>query len=91
MSFINVTKYPLLYALVTIGPALFLAFAEKHLNFKLACKGIRTRADVLLHDSFLSHLLAMIGAVILGYSWDVMILSKRINETPELKGYGLIC
>jgi len=37
---------------------------------------------------YIIHLLAMIGAVILGYSWNVMILSKRINETPELKGYG---
>ena len=93
MSFINVTKYPpsLLYALVTIGPALiFHAYAEKNLNFKLAPVKVFGRVPMfyyLIHF-YIIHLLAMIGAVILGYSWNVMILSKRINETPELKGYG---
>jgi uncharacterized membrane protein len=93
LSFLNVTKYPpsLLYILMTLGPALiFLSLAEKPLN-KLTSRIIifgRVPMFYYLLHIFLIHLLAIIGATILGYHWSDMILSTRINVAPQLKGYG---
>ncbi len=93
LSFINVTKYPpsLLYILMTLGIALiFLSLAEKPLNPSIAKITILGRVPMfyyLLHI-FLIHFLAIIGAVLSGYHWQDMIFSTRINQSPQLKGYG---
>ncbi len=93
LSFLNVTKYPpsLLYILMTLGPALiFLSLSEKPLNAltsKITIFGRVPMFYYLLHI-FLIHLFAMIGAMVSGYKWSDMILSTRVNASPELKGYG---
>ncbi|WP_448702668.1 DUF1624 domain-containing protein [Mucilaginibacter sp. AW1-3] len=93
LSFLNVTKYPpsFLYILITLGPALiFLSVAEKPLNLITARIAIFGRVPLfyyLLHF-FLIHLMAIVGAGFLGYAWQDMILSVRINASAALKGYG---
>jgi len=93
LSFLNVTKYPpsLLYALMTLGPALiFLALTEKPLNAfarKIEVFGRVAMFYYLAHIFFI-HLFAVIGVVILGYQWSDMILTGRVNAAEQLKGYG---
>ncbi|MEP6610345.1 MAG: heparan-alpha-glucosaminide N-acetyltransferase domain-containing protein [Mucilaginibacter sp.] len=93
LSFLNVTKYPpsLLYILLTLGVALlFLSVAEKPLNAitsKITVFG-RVPMFYYLAHILLIHLLAVVGAVLSGYKWSVMVLHTRVNSSPELKGYG---
>ncbi len=93
LSLLNVTKYPpsLLYTLITLGPALiFLALTEKPLNSftqKVVVVGRVPFFYYVVHI-YLIHLLAMIGAHMLGYSWSDMILNNRVNNVEKLKGYG---
>jgi len=93
LSFLNVTKYPpsLLYALVTLGPAiLFLAVAEE-MNRKFLNPLIRVgRVPMffyLLHI-YLIHLTAMLAAQLSGYQWSDMVLNDWPWLQPQLKGYG---
>lgn len=93
MSFLNVTKYPpsLLYTLMTLGPALiFLALAEKPLNKLTEKISIYGRVPMFYYivHIYLIHLLAVIAAFVSGHEWTDMILTTRLNATPELKGYG---
>lgn len=94
MSFLNVTKYPpsLLYALMTLGPAMvFLSLAEKPLNAwtsKITIFGRVPMFYYLVHI-YLIHLLAIFGTMISGFNWwDMILLTNRVNRVPELKGYG---
>jgi uncharacterized membrane protein len=93
LSFLNVTKYPpsFLYTLITLGPAMiFLSMAEKPLTAitkKVAVLGRVPFFYYVIH-LYLIHLFAIIGAMILGYSWSDMIFSDRVNRVAELKGYG---
>jgi len=93
LSFLNVTKYPpsLLYTLITLGPALiFLAFAEKPLNTLTAKITIFGRVPMFyyLAHILLIHILATIGAIILGYNFSDMVLRTSVQIAPGLKGYG---
>jgi uncharacterized membrane protein len=94
MSFLNVAKYPpsLLYVLMTTGPALvFLALMEKPLNAvteKVIIFGRVPMFYYLLHIVFI-HLLAIIGAVVSGHPWSVMVdLTTWVTANPQLQGYG---
>jgi uncharacterized membrane protein len=93
LSILNVTKYPpsFLYTLITLGPAMiFLSLAEKPLNTvteKVAVFGRVPFFYYVIH-LYLVHLFAIIGAIISGYHWSLMILSNRVNRVAELKGYG---
>jgi len=93
LSFLNVTKYPpsLLYNLITLGPAMvFLSLSEKPLYAfakKITVFGRVPFFYYIVH-LLLIHLLAMTGARLLGYHWSDMVLSTRINNASQLKGYG---
>ena len=93
LSFLNVTKYPpsLLYILMTLGPALiFLSLSEKPLNRLMSKITMFGRVPMFyyLFHIFLIHLLAIIAVIISGHKWTDMILSTRVNASPQLQGYG---
>ena len=94
LSFIKVTKYPpsLLYALITLGPAiLFLAFTE---NIKgripkvISVYGRVPMFYYVLHI-FIIHVSTMVAAELFtNFSWEVWILKEPLWFTQSLKGYG---
>ena len=93
LSFLKTTKYPpsLLYALMTLGPALiFLAIAEKA-SGKLVLPVIhigRVPMFYYILHLYLIHLAAMFAAEFSGYDFSDMILQRRTRVDPQLKGYG---
>jgi uncharacterized membrane protein len=94
LSFIKTTKYPpsLLYALMTLGPALiFLAIAENIKGTAARIISVYGRVPMfyyLLHI-FLIHVTTMVAAgLFTGYSWKVWILKEPLWFTQTLKGYG---
>jgi uncharacterized membrane protein len=93
LSFLNVTKYPpsLLYALVTLGPAiLFLASAEKltgKISQYIIALGRVPMFYYLLHLYWI-HLLAVAAALATGYSFSDMTFTTWVTDSPALKGYG---
>ncbi len=94
-SFLNVTKYPpsLIYALMTLGPALFvLALLEKPLNRfgKIIIPIGRVPLFFYILHLFLIHGLAMVAVVASGRPWTDMIITTLANakESPWLQGYG---
>jgi uncharacterized membrane protein len=94
LSFLNVTKYPpsLLYALVTLGPAiLFLAFAERPLgkiNQAFVTVGRVPMFYYLLH-LYLIHGLALIAVMITGFGFSSMVnFEVWVTMSEKLQGYG---
>jgi len=94
LSFIKVTKYPpsLMYALVTLGPAiLVLAFAENikgRMSKIISVYGRVPMFYYVLHI-FVIHLFTMIAAgLFTDFSWKVWILKEPLWFTETLKGYG---
>ena len=94
MSFINTTKYPpsLLYALMTLGPALlFLAYSEKPLNAitsKITVFGRVPMFYYLVHIPLI-HGLAILAAMASGHAASDMVdLTTWVTANPQLKGYG---
>jgi uncharacterized membrane protein len=93
-SYVNTTKYPpsLLYALMTLGPALlFLAYAEKPLNKftgKLTVFGRVPMFFYLLHIPLI-HGIAILAAMLTHHpAADMVNLSTWVTQNPQLKGYG---
>jgi uncharacterized membrane protein len=93
LSFLNVTKYPpsLLYALVTLGPAMiFLAISEK-LQGKLSQYVIglgRVPMFYYITHLYLIHIIALIAALATGYQVSDMTFSTWVTDSPNLRGYG---
>ena len=94
LSFLKVTKYPpsLLYALMTLGPALvFLALTENVNNAVSRIVSVYGRVPLfyyLLHI-FIIHLTTLIAAPLFtNFSWKVWILKEPLWFTATLKGYG---
>lgn len=92
LSFVDTTKYPpsLMYALMTIGPAmLFLAFAEKWRGKILNMISIYGRVPFfyyLLHI-YLIHFIALIIFFASGYQWSDIDHTSLFGGFP--KGFGL--
>lgn len=94
LSFIKVTKYPpsLLYALMTLGPAiLFLAFSENIKNPFSKFISVYGRVPMfyyLLHI-FIIHLFTLVAAELFtNFSWRAWVLKEPLWFTQTLKGYG---
>ena len=94
LSFIKVTKYPpsLLYALMTLGPAmLFLAFSENISNSLSSIISIYGRVPMFYYiiHIFLIHIVTMIATPLFtNFSWKIWILKEPLWFTQTLKGYG---
>ncbi len=93
LSFFNVSKYPpsLLFLLITLGfPLLFLYFIEniqnKLTNFLLVYGRVPLFFYVL--HVMLIHLLAILGLLISGGEWKMMILTLDSLSDGTLAGYG---
>jgi uncharacterized membrane protein len=93
LSFLNVTKYPasLLFALVTIGPAiLFLSAAENLRNgiwSKVTALGRVPLFFYIVHV-YVVHLLAVVAALATGFELKDMVFNTWITDSPNLRGYG---
>ncbi|WP_353779469.1 heparan-alpha-glucosaminide N-acetyltransferase domain-containing protein [Winogradskyella sp. 3972H.M.0a.05] len=93
ISFFNLTKYPpsLSFLLITLGPALlFLRFIEPVKNWitdKLLVFGRVPFFYYILHI-FVIHVTAIIGLLITGKDWKLMILDNETMGSGALRGYG---
>ncbi len=93
ISFFNVSKYPpsLLFLLITLGPAfLFLIAIEKTQNKFTDFLLVFGRVPFfyyILHV-FIIHIGAIIGLLITGKDWKLMIIDNTTFRNNELLGYG---
>ena len=93
LSFFNTTKYPasLDFLLMTIGPGLLLLAVIEEWSSPFA-RVVTTYGKVPLFyyvvHLYAIHFLAMIAAVVSGYSWSAMILSTSIHDAAGLEGFG---
>jgi uncharacterized membrane protein len=89
MSFFNVVKYPpsLLYALITLGPAIIFLYFAENIRGRLANAIIhigRVPMFYYILHIYLIHLLALGAAQVTGFGWQAMIC----DLFPEVTGYG---
>ncbi|RED43980.1 putative membrane protein [Winogradskyella eximia] len=93
ISFFNLTKYPpsLAYILITLGPALlFLYFIETIKNTATNFLLVFGRVPFfyyMLHIFFI-HVAAIIGLLLTGKDWKLMILDNETMNSGILQGYG---
>ncbi|MBP6978664.1 MAG: DUF1624 domain-containing protein [Lentimicrobiaceae bacterium] len=92
-SFINVTKYPpsLDFILLTLGPALLFLYATETIknrftNFFIVFGRVPFFYYVL-HILFI-HLLALLGLVVTGGDWRLMILTEDVFVSHQIDTYG---
>lgn len=93
LSFLNTAKYPpsLLYTAMTLGPSLIFLALTENVSRKLTMPVIhfgRVPMFYYIVHIYLIHLLAMLAAELTGFHWYNMILERRTQFEPALKGYG---
>ena len=94
LSFIKVTKYPpsLLYALITLGPALlFLAASERYSGKVVDVITALGRVPLFYYvvHIYVIHILALFAAMATGFQPSDMVFdSSWITDSPNLNGYG---
>ena len=93
ISFFNVSKYPpsLTYLLITLGPALlFLYFIENIKNTLTNFLLVFGRVPFFYYflHIFVIHIGALIGLLITGKDWKLMILDNDTMSSGILQGYG---
>ncbi|WP_027138864.1 DUF1624 domain-containing protein [Gaetbulibacter saemankumensis] len=93
LSFFNVTKYPpsLAYVLITLGPSILLLYGLEKIknnitNFFLVF-GRVPLFYYFLHI-FVIHISAILGLIITGGNWRIMILDKNAFSNGQLLDYG---
>lgn len=92
-SFINVTKYPpsLDFVLITLGPAFLFLYAFETIKSKITNFFIvfgRVPFFYYILHIFLIHLFALLGLVITGGNWRLMILTEEVFMNHEIDTYG---
>lgn len=93
MSFLNVNKYPpsLLYALVTLGPALILLSLTESVRGRMSSYVIalgRVPMFYYIVHIYFIHALAIVAAMATGFEVSDMVLSTWVTDSPDLRGYG---
>ena len=93
LSFINVTKYPpsLLYTLITLGPAMFFLYFAESVKNKISDFFLvfgRVPFFYYLLHILVIHVFAIIGLIINGGNWRLMILDKESLTSDKMATYG---
>ena len=93
LSFFNVTKYPpsLLFLLITLGPAfLFLRFTESCKNKLTDFALVFGRVPLFYYviHVFVIHIVAILGIIINGGDWTLMLITMDKLLNGSLAGYG---
>lgn len=93
ISFFNVSKYPpsLSFLLITLGPALLFLRAIDTVKTKFTDKLLvfgRVPFFYYVLHIFVIHVVAIIGLLITGKDWKLMILDNETLSTGMLQGYG---
>lgn len=93
ISFFNVSKYPpsLVYLLITLGPAfLFLYVIENTKNAITNFLLVFGRVPFFYYflHIFVIHVVAIIGLLVTGKDWRLMILDNDTMGSGMLQGYG---
>ena len=93
LSFMNVTKYPpsLAFVLITLGPGMLFLFAIEKTKNKITdfilVYGRVPFFYYLLHILF-NHIAAIVGLMITGGDWTMMILTNEVFEEGSILTYG---
>ena len=92
-SFFNITKYPpsLHFLLITLGPSLvFLALVENWQNKWTEKMVVIGRVPMFFYvvHIYVIHGLAVVAAMMTGFSFSDMVIDFWITLQPQLQGYG---
>ena len=93
LSFLNVTKYPpsLSFLLITLGPALLFLYATETIKNKFTDFFLvfgRVPFFYYILHLLVIHLFALLGLMITGGDWRIMILSGDVFTNGKLGSYG---
>ncbi len=93
ISYLILSKYPpsLLFLLITLGPALLFLYAIENIKNKITSFLIvfgRVPFFFYVLHVFVVHTSALLGLIITGKDWRVMILDNETMNSGSLTGYG---
>ena len=93
LSIFNVTKYPpsLLFILITLGPAFIFLYLTEAIKNRITSFFLvfgRVPFFYYLLHVFVIHLAALLGLIITGGDWELMIIKKNSIFSGQFLGYG---